>query len=109
VILGGRFKGGSFADLRDALVARHAQVVAIGEAAPLVHRALDAVVRVHEGGSDMGRAVRVAFSVAPPGGTVLLAPACSSFDMFRDYAQRGRTFKQEVMKLGEEWLATNEQ
>jgi UDP-N-acetylmuramoylalanine--D-glutamate ligase len=51
----------------------------------------------------------VAFSVAPPGGTVLLAPACSSFDMFRDYAQRGRTFKQEVMKLGEEWLATNEQ
>jgi len=109
VILGGRFKGGSFADLRDALVARHAQVVAIGEAAPLVHRALDAAVRVHEGGSDMGRAVRVAFSVAPPGGTVLLAPACSSFDMFRDYAQRGRTFKQEVMKLGEEWLATNEQ
>jgi UDP-N-acetylmuramoylalanine--D-glutamate ligase len=109
VILGGRFKGGNFADLRDALVARHAQVVAIGEAAPLVHGALDSAVRVHEGGSDIGRAVRVAFSVASPGGTVLLAPACSSFDMFRDYAQRGRAFKQEVMKLGEEWLATNEQ
>src|SRR5262249_43436714 len=78
VILGGRFKGGSFTDLRDAIVARHGQVVAIGEAAPLVHRALDGAVRVHDGGSDMGRAVRVAFSVASPGGTVLLAPACSS-------------------------------
>jgi UDP-N-acetylmuramoylalanine--D-glutamate ligase len=57
----------------------------------------------------MARVVRVAFSVASPGGTVLLAPACSSFDMFRDYAERGRVFKQEVLKLREEWLATNEQ
>jgi UDP-N-acetylmuramoylalanine--D-glutamate ligase len=109
VILGGRFKGGSFTDLRDALAARRGQVVAIGEAAPLVHRALDASTAVHDGASDMGRAVRVAFAVASPGSTVLLAPACSSFDMFRDYAERGRVFKQEVVKLREEWLATNEQ
>jgi UDP-N-acetylmuramoylalanine--D-glutamate ligase len=109
VILGGRFKGGNFTDLREALVARDGQAVAIGEAAPLVHRALDAAIAVHDGGSDIARVVRVAFSVASPGGTVLLAPACSSFDMFRDYAERGRVFKQEVLKLREEWLATNEQ
>ena len=109
VILGGRFKGGTFTDLREALVARGGQAVAIGEAAPLVHRALDGAIAVHDGESDMARAVRVAFSVASPGGTVLLAPACASFDMFRDYAERGRVFKQEVLKLREEWLATNEQ
>ena len=109
VILGGRFKGGNFTDLRDALVARHGQVVAIGEAAPLIHEALDSAVSVHDAGSDMGRAVRVAFSVASPGGTVLLAPACSSFDMFRDYAQRGRMFKQEVERLREDWRCTDAQ
>src|SRR5262249_28707519 len=109
VILGGRFKGGDFADLRHALVERHAQVVAIGEAAQLVHRALDGSVPVHDGGFDMGRAVRLAFSVASPGDTVLLAPACSSFDMFHDYAERGRMFKQEVERLREDWFCTDAQ
>jgi UDP-N-acetylmuramoylalanine--D-glutamate ligase len=109
VILGGRFKGGNFTDLRDALVARHAQAVAIGEAGPLIRRALEPALPVHDGGSEMSRAVRVAFSVASPGGTVLLAPACSSFDMFRDYAERGRMFKGEVGKLREEWNSANEQ
>jgi len=44
-------------------------------------------------------AVRQAFELARPAGVVLLAPACSSFDMFRDYAERGRRFKAEVARL----------
>jgi UDP-N-acetylmuramoylalanine--D-glutamate ligase len=40
---------------------------------------------------------------------VLLAPACSSFDMFKDYADRGRVFKQTVAKLEDEWNGTREQ
>ena len=44
-----------------------------------------------------------------PGQTVVLAPACASFDMFRDYAERGRVFKQEVRRLQEEWNVTREQ
>ena len=103
VILGGRFKGGDFADLRNALRERLASVVAIGESAPLVEGALAASVPVHQGGRDLSAAVRMAFALASPGQTVLLAPACSSFDMFRDYAERGRTFKNEVKKLEEEW------
>ena len=103
VILGGRFKGGDFGDLRDALRERRASVVAIGESAPLVERALAATVPVHHGGGDLSAAVRTAFALASPGQTVLLAPACSSFDMFRDYAERGRTFKQEVARLQAEW------
>ena len=107
-ILGGRFKGGRFADLRDALVARRATVVAIGEARPLVHEALDAAVTVLDA-ADMADAVRKGFAAARPGATVVLAPACASFDMFRDYAERGRVFKQEVRKLAGEGPAAREQ
>jgi UDP-N-acetylmuramoylalanine--D-glutamate ligase len=102
VILGGRFKGGSFTDLRSALLERGARVVAIGESAPLIHAALDGALPVHDA-ADMGAAVRTAFTAAVPGETVVLAPACSSFDMFRDYAERGRVFKQEVLRLKQDW------
>ena len=107
VILGGKFKGGSFADLRDALAARHAVVVAIGEATPLIHNALNGAVQVLDA-ADMAAAVRTAFGSAAPGHTVVLAPACASFDMFRDYAERGRVFKQNVARLAEEWNETRE-
>ena len=101
VIMGGRYKSGDFALLRDPLRARGAAVVAIGEAAPLIHEALDGAVPVHDAAS-MAAAVRQAFGLAKPGGAaVVLAPACASFDMFRDYAERGRVFKQEVMRLAE--------
>jgi UDP-N-acetylmuramoylalanine--D-glutamate ligase len=105
-IIGGRFKGGDFGDLRDALRERHASVVAIGEAAPLVRDALTATVPVHTA-PDMVSAVRTAFALASPGDTVVLAPACSSFDMFRDYAERGRVFKGEVAKLADEWTRSS--
>ena len=108
VILGGRFKGGQLADLAGPLAARRASVVAIGEARDLVAGALAGRVPVQIA-EDMRSAVRQAFAAAPPGGTVLLAPACASFDMFRDYAERGRVFKQEARKLEEEWNGTREQ
>jgi UDP-N-acetylmuramoylalanine--D-glutamate ligase len=98
-IMGGRYKGGNFEDLRDVVSARADAVVAIGEARPLIHTALDGVVPVHDAAS-MPAAVRQAFALASPGGVVLLAPACSSFDMFQDYAARGRAFKAEVQMLG---------
>jgi UDP-N-acetylmuramoylalanine--D-glutamate ligase len=108
VILGGRFKGGNFGDLGEPLSARHGTVVAIGEARPLIRDSLGGRVTVHEA-ADMSGAVRTAFASAAPGQTVVLAPACASFDMFRDYAERGRVFKQEVMRLQEEWNVMREQ
>ncbi|HET9270581.1 MAG TPA: UDP-N-acetylmuramoyl-L-alanine--D-glutamate ligase [Vicinamibacterales bacterium] len=98
VILGGRFKGGRFEDLRDVVRAHAAGVVAIGEAAPLIHAALDDVVPVRDAGS-MADAVQRAAALVRPGGVVLLAPACASFDMFKDYADRGRAFKAAVAKM----------
>jgi UDP-N-acetylmuramoylalanine--D-glutamate ligase len=97
-IVGGRYKGGDFRDLRDA-VRQHARgIVAIGEAAELVEQALGDLVPVARAGS-MHDAVRRAFDLAPSGGAVLLAPACSSFDMFTDYAARGRAFADEARAL----------
>jgi len=98
-IMGGRFKGGRFEDLRDVLTDRATGVVAIGEAAPRIHAALDGIVPVADART-MGDAVQQAFALARPGGVVLLAPACSSFDMFTDYADRGRAFKDEVARIG---------
>ncbi|HEY6361217.1 MAG TPA: UDP-N-acetylmuramoyl-L-alanine--D-glutamate ligase [Vicinamibacterales bacterium] len=99
-IVGGRFKGGDLRELRAPLAARGRAVVAIGEAAPLVREALAGTVPVIDAGS-MTEAVRRGYEAASPDGVVLLAPACSSFDWFRDYAERGRTFKYEVQRLKE--------
>jgi UDP-N-acetylmuramoylalanine--D-glutamate ligase len=108
VILGGRFKGGDFRDLLEPLVSRQATVIAIGESRPLIVAALGGRVAVHEA-DDMSAAVRTAFASAAPGQTVVLAPACASFDMFRDYAERGHAFKREVQRLQEEWNGMREQ
>jgi UDP-N-acetylmuramoylalanine--D-glutamate ligase len=97
-IVGGRFKGGDFRDLREPLRGRARAVVAIGESRPLVVAALGDLLPVHEAGS-LADAVGTAYELARPDGTVLLAPACSSFDMFADYAERGRRFKEEVARL----------
>ena len=97
-IIGGRFKGGDLRLLRDPIAARARAVVAIGEARPLIEAALGDVVTVHQVDS-LEAAVVEAFELARPAGIVLLAPACSSFDMFRDYAERGRRFKEEVARL----------
>jgi UDP-N-acetylmuramoylalanine--D-glutamate ligase len=101
VIMGGRFKGGDLRLLRPVLASRGASVVAIGEAAPLMQQAFDGAAVVRTAGS-MAEAVRTAMAAAAPGGSVLLAPACASFDMFENYAARGRAFKAEVAALREE-------
>ncbi|MEO7135486.1 MAG: UDP-N-acetylmuramoyl-L-alanine--D-glutamate ligase, partial [Vicinamibacterales bacterium] len=97
-IIGGKFKGGDFADLAAPLRKHGRAVVAIGEARSMVRDALTDVVPVVEAAT-LADAVRQAWDLAVPAGVVLLAPACSSFDMFTDYADRGRQFKREVMKL----------
>jgi UDP-N-acetylmuramoylalanine--D-glutamate ligase len=98
VILGGRYKGGDFAELAFVLAARGRRVIAIGEAQERVRAALAGTVPVQTAPS-LREAVAAARAAAFPGDVVLLAPACSSFDMFSDYAERGRAFKDEVKRL----------
>ncbi len=97
-IVGGRFKGGDLGGLRGPLAARGTAVVAIGEAAGLVRTALGTTVPVHDAPT-LDAAVDLAWRLVPPGGVVVLAPACASHDMFRDYAERGRVFTDAVRRL----------
>jgi UDP-N-acetylmuramoylalanine--D-glutamate ligase len=99
-ILGGRFKGGDLRLLRPALE-RHAKgAFLIGEAREAMAEAFAGAVPLTPCAS-LREAVERAFAAAAPGDAVLLAPACASFDMFRDYADRGRAFKAEVKTLAE--------
>lgn len=97
-IIGGRYKGGRFEDLHGPLTAHAKGVVAFGEARPQVRAAIEGIVPLVDADT-LGGAVRRAWELAWPRGVVLLAPACASFDMFTDYADRGRQFKEEVRKL----------
>ena len=97
-IMGGRFKGGDLGLLRAPLEARAKAVIAIGESRPLFRDAFAGAVPVHEAAT-LEEAVEKAFGLAKPSGVVLLAPACASFDMFRDYAERGRAFKKEAARI----------
>jgi len=97
-IIGGRYKGGDFTELREPLRTRGRAVVAIGEAAGRVRAALADTVPVIDADS-MDVAVERGFDAAGPDGVVVLAPACSSFDWFSDYAARGEAFKAAVERL----------
>jgi len=98
LILGGRGKGGDLSPLRPAVRKSVRAVVLVGEAADKIERALGGVVPV-ERASNYREVVRAAFARAVRGDVVLLAPACTSWDMFKNFEERGRTFKREVRRL----------
>jgi UDP-N-acetylmuramoylalanine--D-glutamate ligase len=98
LIAGGRDKGGSYAALGPQVHRRVRRMVVLGEASHRLAKELGEDAPVEEV-SDMGEAVHRAFDAARPGDVVLLSPACSSFDQYRDYAERGTHFQQEVRKL----------
>src|SRR5438270_145763 len=98
LILGGRGKNAPYAPLAPLVHRRARALVLIGEDAERIEEELKAHAPV-ERAADMADAVRRAYSAAEPGDTVLLAPACASFDMFTSFEHRGRVFKDEVGKL----------
>jgi UDP-N-acetylmuramoylalanine--D-glutamate ligase len=91
LILGGRDKHGDFPALAPTVGRVARQVLTIGEAAPTIERALAGVVPVERAGT-MENAVLRAGEIARPGETVLLSPACASFDAYANYEERGRHF-----------------
>jgi UDP-N-acetylmuramoylalanine--D-glutamate ligase len=99
LILGGRDKHGDFAKLV-APVARTARVVlTIGEAAPVIEKVLDATTPIERCGT-MEVAVARAFDLARPGDTVLLSPACASFDQYANFEERGTHFTELARRAG---------
>ena len=98
LIAGGLAKGADLSPLGEAIPSL-AGVVAMGEAASEIVALFEGRAPVRKAGS-MEEAVRTAFELAPAGGTVLLAPACASWDMFRDYVERGERFAAAARALG---------
>lgn len=99
LIAGGRDKGGSYEPLVEALRQRGRAVVVIGEAADRIEQAVGGVLPCRREAT-MGAAVSRAFELARSGDAVLLSPACSSFDMFASYGERGDAFRQAAGELG---------
>jgi UDP-N-acetylmuramoylalanine--D-glutamate ligase len=98
LIAGGRDKGGSYAPLVRALREKGRAAVLIGEAADSIARAIGDALPVRRA-TTLADAVRVGADLAQRGDAVLLSPACSSYDMFRDYKHRGDEFVRAVRDL----------
>jgi UDP-N-acetylmuramoylalanine--D-glutamate ligase len=101
VILGGKDKGAPYAPLREPLKQRAKLALLIGAAADKIAEELDGAVPMERAGT-IERAVTLALEAAKPGDTVLLAPACASFDQFENFEQRGRVFKEIVARMSAE-------
>ncbi len=98
LILGGKDKGGDYSPLKPLLKAKARALIVMGEAKEKILASLGGVVETI-GVDSMEEAVRQAALMAPPGGTVLLSPACSSFDRYRNYHERGEDFRKWVKQL----------
>ncbi len=98
LIAGGDGKNQDFTPLRAALADKARAVVLIGRDAPLIAAALGDSAPLHSA-ADMALAVALAAELAQPGDSVLLSPACASFDMFSGYEERGAVFAEAVRRL----------
>jgi UDP-N-acetylmuramoylalanine--D-glutamate ligase len=93
VILGGSPKGGGFTGLRSVVSERAKAVYLIGEAAARLAEDLAGTAELHQSG-DLERAVAEARAAAEPGDVILLSPACTSYDQYDNYEQRGEHFRE---------------
>lgn len=98
LIAGGKDKHGDLAPLVEPIAAKVSDLILIGEAAPRMAAAYNGLTAIHRAGS-MQEAVATAAAMTPSGGTVLLSPGCSSFDMFKSFEERGRIFAEAVRAL----------
>ncbi|MGH9497135.1 MAG: UDP-N-acetylmuramoyl-L-alanine--D-glutamate ligase [Candidatus Sulfotelmatobacter sp.] len=98
LVLGGEDKGSDYTVLNDLLRQRVKRVYTIGAAAAKIESQIKGTEVVHA--ETLDNAIRKANAVAHPGDVVLLAPACASFDQFKNYEHRGKVFKEVVDELG---------
>ena len=93
LLLGGKHKGESYTSLADPIRKTVKKIIAYGEAAPIIEKDLSDVAPLERLGSDFDEVMQRARESAENGDVVLLSPACSSYDMFRNYEERGERFR----------------
>lgn len=98
LIMGGKYKGGDFGKLKTLVENKVDAIIVIGEAAPTIKKAIEPFKDVIQK-ENLSEAIRSAFENAKKGDKILLSPGCSSFDMFKNYEERGRIFKEICSRL----------
>lgn len=98
-IVGGVDKGNDYSELMDLVKEKVEAIVCLGVDNTKIHQAFEGVINTIVNTESMKDAVKVAFDLANDDATVLLSPACASFDLFKSYEDRGKQFKEEVGKL----------
>jgi UDP-N-acetylmuramoylalanine--D-glutamate ligase len=101
LLLGGRHKGEPYTDLIPELARTGRAVIAYGEAAELIEHDLRGTIPLTRLGDSFDEVMATARKLARSGDIVLLSPACSSYDMFDNYEQRGAIFKQMAAGVAE--------
>lgn len=99
LILGGVDKGNDYQMLKDLVKTKVSAIVCIGEETKRIHEAFEEDTELIINTSSMKNAVEAAYHLAKKGDTVLLSPACASFDWFKNYEDRGDQFKKAVKEL----------
>ncbi len=100
LLLGGRHKGESYKQLISVITDRVKHVIAFGEAADIVTSDLDGIVPITQMGTNFEEVLQHARELAQPGDAILLSPACSSYDMFKNYEDRGAQFRTLAHAIG---------
>ncbi len=99
LIIGGQDKGNDYRELSDQIKKKVHTVIAIGQAKEAIRAQISRDALYYEEADSLEAAVKLSFKKAKKGETVLLSPACASFDMFENYEHRGKVFKQAVNAL----------
>jgi UDP-N-acetylmuramoylalanine--D-glutamate ligase len=99
LILGGVDKGNDYGMLKDLVKSKVKSIVCLGKDNKRIHEAFENDVEVIVNTFSANEAVQIAYHLAKKGDTVLLSPACASFDLFKNYEDRGNQFKKAVKEL----------
>jgi UDP-N-acetylmuramoylalanine--D-glutamate ligase len=99
LILGGQDKGNDYNEIMDLVKEKVKAIVCMGIDNKPIHDAFDGVVENIADTQSAKDAVKAAYALADKGDAVLLSPACASFDLFKNYEDRGRQFKEAVREL----------
>jgi UDP-N-acetylmuramoylalanine--D-glutamate ligase len=98
LILGGVDKGNDYSLIKDLVQEKVKAIVCMGTDNSKIHEAFRDIVRMVDT-SNAKEAVEASYALATPGDVVLLSPACASFDLFKNYEDRGKQFKDAVKDL----------
>jgi len=99
LILGGTDKGNDYSEIEEVVLSKVRALIFLGKDNSKLHAFFDGKINIIRNAGSMKEAVDIAYKLAEKGDTVLLSPCCASFDLFKNYEDRGDQFKECVRRL----------